>query len=86
MASRPPSELMEFIEPEVTGTPSITYSGELEALKEPIPRILKEAEEPGWPEAEVNCTPVAFPCNKSWKETEGTSAIFSFFTLAAEPA
>ena len=44
-ASRPPSELMEFIEPEVTGTPSITYSGELEALKEPIPRILKEAEE-----------------------------------------
>ena len=33
-----PSELMEFIEPEVTGTPSITYSGELEALKRPLPQ------------------------------------------------
>ena len=41
---------------------------EIEILEEA--RILKEAEEPGWPEAEVNCTPVAFPCNKSWKETD----------------
>ena len=37
--SRPASELIVLMVPERIGTPSITYSGELLALKEPIPRI-----------------------------------------------
>ena len=39
--SRPASELIVLIEPERIGIPSITYNGELLALKDPIPRIFK---------------------------------------------
>jgi hypothetical protein len=42
--SRPASELIVLIEPERIGIPSITYNGELLALKDPIPRIFKEEE------------------------------------------
>lgn len=45
--SRPASELIVLIEPERIGIPSITYNGELLALKDPIPRIFKEEEAPG---------------------------------------
>jgi len=45
--SNPESELVAATEPDWTGTPSITYSGELLALKEPIPRIRIEVEAPG---------------------------------------
>ena len=45
--SIPASDPVLLIFPEFTGTPSITYRGELDALKDPIPRILMEEEAPG---------------------------------------
>ena len=63
--SNPESELVAATEPDWTGTPSITYSGELLALKEPIPRIRTEATAPGCPEVDVICTPDTEPAKRS---------------------
>ena len=86
MASSPASDVMELMEPDCTGMPSMTYKGELLALNEPIPRIFNDAEAPGWPDEELNCTPGALPCSISIKDTVGISFILSALTLDAEPA
>ncbi|OLC95254.1 MAG: hypothetical protein AUJ00_06780 [Gemmatimonadetes bacterium 13_1_40CM_3_70_6] len=43
------------------GKPSITYSGSLFAVIEPVPRTRTRRPPPGRPVFEVTCTPAAFP-------------------------
>ena len=86
ITSKPESLPDAPILPDNTGIPSTTYSGELEALNEPIPRIRMEVDEPGIPEPVFTLTPGAALSNICWKDTLGTSFTASVFTILAEPA
>ena len=69
----------------VVATPSITYSGEEDALSVPVPRMRKVVAAPGWPEAVLTCRPGILPWRACSTEETGFWASSSERTIVAEP-
>ena len=69
----------------VTGTPSMTIKGSLEAFKEAAPRILMVAEDPGWPVAGVMRSPETLPSNIWSGETTAPRFTSSALMATTEP-
>ena len=67
-----------------TGTPSITYNGWVEPLREPIPRINTFWSAPGSPVEAPMLTPAILPSNDLMSEDLAADMSLSFIT-AAEP-
>lgn len=71
--------------PDITGTPSSTYRGSLEAEREPMPRILIEELAPGVPLFVVIDMPDRLPSIICDREMTGRSFCLSTLITEADP-